>query len=308
MESGCKLVPCYHPLTAYRTKSNEITFSKAASWSGTKLTLPCGQCIGCRLERSRQWALRCTHEASQYEENIFITLTYDDEHLPPGNTLIKSHFQKFIKRLRKYVGDTKIRYYHCGEYGEATPDNDYIARPHYHALIFNLDFQDKTIISDNPNPLYTSPILDRIWGKGLTSIGSVTFESAAYVARYVMKKITGERAAEHYININKYTGEINDIEPEYNSMSRRPGIGSNWYDQYRSDVYPSDYLIHNGMKLKPPRFYDKILESENPELLIQIKENRITQGAKHKRDATPQRLLDREVVKLAQLSQLHRKL
>lgn len=149
-----------------------------------ELRLPCGQCVGCRLERSRQWALRCVHEASLHDSNLFVTLTYDDEHLPEFNSLYYPDFQKFMKRLRKKFSRENIRFYMCGEYGETT------LRPHYHVILFNFDLPDRRLYrrSHSGDHLFTSEILTKIWGKGFCPFGNVTFQSAAYTARYIMKK------------------------------------------------------------------------------------------------------------------------
>ena len=169
-----------------------------------------------------------------YDENCFITLTYDDDNLHSGGSLVKADFQKFMKRLRKKFG-SGVRYYHCGEYGEKN------GRPHHHACLFNFRFPDCEPLdiagrsSDLP-PLYVSRSLLELWPFGLHTIGVVTFDSAAYVARYVMKKITGDKAASHY----------NGRLPEYTTMSRRPGIGRAWYDKFKSDCYPSDELVIRG--------------------------------------------------------------
>ena len=151
--------------------------------------VPCGQCIGCRLERSRQWAIRCVHEASLHTDNCFITLTYSPDCLPSDGSLNHDDFQKFFKRLRKHIAPKKIRYYMCGEYGEDLQQPSKLGRPHFHACLFGLDFDDKQlyIVRDDVK-LYTSATLEKIWGKGFVTIGDVTFESAAYVARYIAKK------------------------------------------------------------------------------------------------------------------------
>ena len=148
-------MPCYHPLKGFRSREKNssgkrsITFNHNQGYTDMEITIPCGQCIGCRLERSRQWAIRCVHEASLYQDNCFITLTYSPEHLPKDNSLHKEHFQLFMKRLRKAFGQ-KIRYFHCGEYGEN------FSRPHYHACLFNVDFKDKELLKNfNGNKIYT---------------------------------------------------------------------------------------------------------------------------------------------------------
>lgn len=295
-------MPCYHPLQAYRKAYyGGITFDKKL---GTvPLKLPCGQCIGCRLERSRQWAMRCMHESSLHNDNCFITLTYDNEHLPADGSLKKEHYQKFMKRLRKHFKNQKIRYYHCGEYGEKH------FRPHYHAILFGIDFYDKQYFNgQGENSLYISPTLNKLWRFGFSTIGSVTFESAAYVARYIMKKVNGKNAKEHYERVNIDTGEVYHLTAEYNTMSRRPGIASDWYDKYKDDVFPSDFITMNGKKLKPPKFYDRIYEIEDPDAYEKLKRKRMLDIQKVMSDNTQERLKTKEIVKKAQLNKLVRSL
>ncbi|AJK28310.1 putative replication initiation protein [Eel River basin pequenovirus] len=298
---------CYYPLKAYRSKSvnpktgkRKMVFNYRDSLDGISHTLPCGQCIGCRLEKSRQWAMRCMHEASLHDDNCFITLTYNDENLPENGSLDVSHFQKFMKRLRERIG-VSIRFFHCGEYGDTT------LRPHYHALIFGYDFPDKTLWSiRNGNRLYVSPFLDKVWKKGHTSVGSLTFESAAYVARYAMKKVTGEQAQEHYRIADPKTGEVFDRLPEYTTMSLRPAIAAGWYKSFKSDVYPRDYVVVNGVKVKPPRFYDILYEIDDPPSFEKIKRARKRAALLHKQNNTPERLRVRERVLKAKISTLKR--
>lgn len=302
-------MPCYSPLHAFKAKANDsskisITFSRPSSWKGDRLDLPCGQCIGCRLERSRQWAVRCMHEASLHEQNSFITLTYDDEHLPKDWSLQKSHFQNFMKRLRKSISH-RVRYYHCGEYGDLN------ARPHYHALLFGHDFSDKRLHSERKEVrLFTSDQLQRLWPMGFSTIGEVTFESAAYVARYVMKKINGPAAEDHYYGRT----------PEYTTMSRRPGIAQKWYEKFKSDVYPRDYVVSRGFKSRPPRYYDNLLGREDQSTLALLKINREKSSIKYvddvlsngkiikELDSSSRRLAVKEIVKQAEISQLKRTL
>lgn len=215
-----------------------------------------------------------------------------------------------MKRFRKEYNDKKIRYYHCGEYGKATPDNDFIARPHYHAIIFNHDFKDKIHHSTrNGNNLYTSIKLGDIWNKGFASIGTVTFESAAYCARYILKKVNGKNAKEHYTRTDYTTGEIINLQPEYTTMSRGAregigGIGKGWLDKFRDDVFRDDFIVSSGgLIIKPPKYYDTF----NPDIK-QTKETRIEKMSKNKKDLTPERLHDREVCQLAKIKQLTREL
>ena len=183
-----------------------------------------------------------------------------------------------------------VRFYHCGEYGED------FGRPHYHALFFGLDFDDKVYWSgEGESKLYVSPALDQLWGKGYALIGNVTFESAAYVARYVTKKITGEKAHEHYQKVDPETGEVFQIEPEYTTMSRRPGIGKGWYDRYKKEVQTHDSIIVRGVPTLPPRYYDALAERDNEIELAARKEKR-AKGQRQNPDNFGARLVVREEV------------
>lgn len=237
-------MPCTRPIEGYRAPNGTVVFSKQHGWCDKPVKVPCGQCQNCRLEKSRQWAMRIMHESSLYSHNSFLTLTYSDEELPQDYTLVKSHHQLFMKRLRKKYDGKTIRYYHCGEYGDETH------RPHYHTILFNQDFADKEYFrtTDTGSRLYISAELDEIWGHGQCQIGDVTFESAAYCARYVMKKLTGRRKSEY-----------GSREPEYSTMSLRPGIGAPWLAKWKTDVYPLDACIINGKKVRVPRAYDNLL-------------------------------------------------
>lgn len=304
-------MPCYRPLKGYRSRvvnpsgKRGIVFNVNEGYSDLPVMVPCGQCIGCRLEKSRQWAIRCMHEASLYDDNCFLTLTYDQEHLPEDGSLHVEHFQKFMKRLRKKYSGRTIRFFHCGEYGEKN------FRPHYHAIIFNFDFPDKRYFQKRGEfRLYTSEILHGqngggLWPYGHCLIGSVTFESAGYVARYVLKKLNGDLAdvesgpygLSHYQTISVDSGEIFDLKPEYTTMSRRPGIGKGWYDQFKNDVYPSDHIIVRGKKCSVPKFYDNQFEIEYPDEMRIVKAKRKMSAGEHDDNNTADRLYVREQVK-----------
>lgn len=208
--------------------------------------LPCGQCYACRIARSRDWATRCVLEARAFgDKNSFITLTYSPEFMPSDMSLHKEDFQKFMKRLRKYSGE-KIRYYMCGEYGELH------GRPHFHACLFGYKPSDLYIYSvhDGIN-LYRSPFLEKCWPFGFVTVGEVTYESAAYVARYVLKKKTGLIAESHY----------NGRLPEYTNMSLKPGIGQTYFEKYSEEIYNRDFVvIRDGIKAKVPRYFDSIYD------------------------------------------------
>lgn len=296
---------CYTPLTAYRssvknpeTGKYPLSFTPKEAYYDLTVKVPCGQCIGCRLQRSRDWAIRCVHEASLHTYNSFITLTFSDKHLDPSGSLRTEDFQKFLKRLRRAIEPQKIRFYHCGEYGEQTN------RPHHHACIFGYDFPDKTLwkTTNTGDRLYTSELLNKLWPYGYSVIGNVTYESAAYVARYILKKQTGKQS-------HVYTDA--GIKPPYTTMSRRPGIAKDWIDKYYSDVYNHDYVInHKGQKNRPPRFYDDAYLELYPEKFDDLKKSRIKKAKKLDNDPEYQqkRLRTKQICKEQQIKQLIRPL
>ena len=258
-------MPCYTPLLGYRTTTvNEngkrgITFNPQKGHPDLQVQVPCGQCIGCRLEKSRQWALRCVHEMKLHSQNCFITLTFNDQHLNPNGSLVKSDFQNFMKRLRKNT-KAKIRYFHCGEYG------DQLKRPHHHAILFGYEPEDKKYFKNNGDyKLYSSEILDKAWqNQGHALIGEANFETAAYVARYILKKQTGSGAKDYY----------KELQPEYTTMSRRPGIGKDFYEKYKHEIWRDDNIVINSKRMKPPKYYENQLEQIDPILLQEIKNER----------------------------------
>ncbi len=196
-----------------------------------------------------------------------------------------------------------------GEYGEATPENDFIARPHYHAIIFNHNFDDRTIFKESEGiRLYTSDTLDSLWTHGHTSVGDMTFESAAYVARYIMKKVNGAKADEHYTRTDHATGEVVTLESEYSTMSRAQGIGARWFKKFQSDFYPSDSISIRGVRQKPPKYYDYLYDLDPCGDLESIKQKRESAALLRLDDNTPARLAVRETVKIAQTQNLNRKL
>lgn len=284
---------CYRPLPAWQLECGKVVFSERGAVRRS-LVLPCGQCVGCRLERSRQWAVRCMHEAKCHEANSFVTLTYDKEH--NCRSLDYRHFQLFMKKARRKLGP--FRFYMCGEYG------DLHWRPHYHALLFGASFADAVIHRNMASgfKLYRSATLESLWPHGYSSIGDVTFESAAYVARYVVKKITGSAAAEHYKRFDKDTGEIFDLEPEFTHMSLKPGIGAEWIAKYRKEVYPRDYVVVRGVKCKPPRYYDNFCREVASEDFDYVEYTRYVNSFVGIEHTTDERLAVREQVARARLN------
>lgn len=281
MAVGVSNVPCYHPQRAWRTPSSgSVVFVGPGRLSN--LTLPCGQCIGCRQERSRQWAVRVMHEAALHPYNSFLTLTYSPEHLPYGDTLVKSDLQNFLKRLRKYH---KVRFYACGEYG---PVN---GRPHFHVCLFGYHFPDRVPFGSN---FYRSAELESLWRLGNSSVGDVTFDSAGYTAGYICDKITGDAAKKHYECVVPDTGEIISKVPEFNLMSLKPGIGLDFYEKYKEDIYPHDYIVVRGVKCKPPRYYDKKFKAMFEDEFAKIQLQREMDAELRFLDNTPARLAVRE--------------
>lgn len=295
---------CYSPLKAFKRDDGSVVFHDGAKGGGgLPLSLPCGQCIGCRLERSRQWAVRCLHESKCYDENCFLTLTYDDDHLPLRNDLNYSDFQLFMKRFRKYAAPKRLRFYMCGEYG---PEN---GRPHFHACIFGFNFPDRKpfkLLQSNCQ-IFKSKALEELWPFGFSSIGAVTFESAAYVARYCVQKVTGDAAKEHYKRVDPDTGEVYALTPEFNKMSLKPGIGAPWLERFGSDVFRGDEVIIRGKSCKPPRYYDKILDSSNHDRVLSNLVDREWKAWDSRSDNTPDRLAVKEQIANARFNLHSRK-
>ena len=245
-------MPCYNPLTAWRKKRVDpetgkrgITFNRSQGIAEMELSIPCGKCMGCRIRKSIEWALRCVHESQMYEQNCFITLTYDEENVPSDGSLNKKHFVDFMKRLRKHVHPKKIRFFMCGEYGEQ------LGRPHYHAIIFNHDFEDrKPFKYTNKSILYTSESLSKLWPYGFVTVGEANYTTAAYVARYTTKKIFGDAAVEHY----------GSKLPEFCQMSLRPGLGFDYCVKYKDELQAKDSVVLNGREYPLPSYYDLVFE------------------------------------------------
>lgn len=297
---------CYGPLIGYRPRrgaGGRLVFDKRKSETGIRIPVPCGQCAGCRLDHSKQWAIRFMHEKQMHLLSSFITLTYDDAHLPEGGSLRIDHYQRFMKRLRHKFGDG-IRFGGCGEYGDTTN------RPHYHVLLLNCDFSDRKFykMSDSGLPLFTSKQLDALWSEngdcfGFSNIGNVDYDSCAYVARYVMKKIKGKDTCDFNL-YDPATGIVR--EPIFFTMSRKPGIGASWYEKFGAHTYEWDSVVFKGAECRPPRFYDN--RRVGPLINDRIKVKRRRKAALGRADQTLARLRVREVVALAKLKLKGRKL
>lgn len=259
-------MPCFHPLPAWRGKrlsstgKRPVAFRLSDGFKDMPLELPCGKCTGCIQDRANEWAMRCEHEAKCWEYNWFITLTYDEVNLPPHGSLVPKDLQDFWKRLRKRYGEG-IRYFAVGEYGEQ------LERPHYHALVFNLEPDDlvrRERVLDG-KVVFESPTVSDLWGKGRIQIDAFSPAAAQYVTNYVRKRVAGVGASAHY----------GMRAPEFQVMSRRPGIGGKFLARFMHDIYPDGYVTRaGGVPRRAPRFYDLTLEKVNARLYRKVKRKR----------------------------------
>lgn len=260
---------CNKPIEGWRRPDGAVTFDrKQTTGPWNTIRVPCGQCAACRLTRTYAWALRLIHESSLHETNSFLTLTYDDSHLPANGCLDKTAFPTFARALRKR--GIQLRYYHCGEYG-----GRYL-RPHYHAAIFGQDWHEDRHFYKTKNGfrLFNSPLLDAVWKQGYVVIGDLTLDSAAYIARYITKDQRPKR--------------LGDLTKEYATMSRRPGIAAGWIDRWHRDVYMHDYVIAEGKKFRPPKYYDSRYELTNTDIK-QLRQSRRAHVLKSKPSSNYQR-------------------
>ncbi|WNK14034.1 MAG: replication initiator protein [Microvirus sp.] len=291
-----------------------LTFNPLKAVNSTNsMTLPCGKCTGCRLDHAQEWAVRSIHESRMHKENCFITLTFDNEHLPEDYSVHVRTWQLFMKKLRKKFG-SKIRFYACGEYGDLNK------RPHYHALIFNHDFHDKKYYQTTPqeNILYTSQTLTDLWSYGFATTGNIDYQSAGYCTRYNMKKINGGIAADHYWREHPLTKQMVSVQPEFATQSRRPGLGQKFFEQHKAEIFPADYIVIEGRKLPVPRYYlnqlteeerTKILKRRNPVgVEVDAASGRVllVDKTESRANKTSERLRSREAVQKARISSLKR--
>lgn len=304
---------CFHPIKARRDKGGSVTILGPLHYSNSPfdgarygyevLILPCGKCDYCLMERSRQWAVRCINEAQMHKDNCFITLTYDEEYLPYDFSLDYSHFQKFMKRLRRYF-KVPVRFYMAGEYGSKNH------RPHYHACLFGINFPDRLLwkTTDAGYQIYRSATLERLWPFGFASVGEMNFQTAAYTARYLLKKaFKGDKDYDRIYEVTEVSsGEIHQRVPEFTRMSLKPGIGAAWFDLYNCDVYPHDCMVVRGAKCRPPRYYDKLLDRVDPDLFAELRESRKDAAIAVSADNTPERLKDKEICFKARTASLKR--
>lgn len=281
--------------------------------------IACKSCVGCRLYYSQDWGIRCTHEAQMHEDNMFLTITYNEDHLPQNGTLVKKDMQNFFNYLGKFLRrkglPSKFRYLYCGEYGDKNQ------RPHYHAIIFGIDMPDKEVHKNSRGHLlYTSEMLSQVWGKGYVYIGSVSYQSACYVSRYALKKINGPQSQEHYAVLDDDGVVITQKPKEFaHTSNKKPhkeaiggGLGTLWFEEFNQYVYPIDRITMNGKEMTPPVYYDKLLKRFNPELFEEVKSKRledaIWRSLNKDEEQSQRRLLQKQTVKFAQIANLHREI
>lgn len=235
---------------------------------------PCGMCQGCKSDRRREWATRLDLESRYYENNLFLTLTYNDENLPipkwwadsqtgeirenPGwwrGTLSKEHAKRFIRSLKEHFrtkyNSIGMKYYLAGEYGSSKNTS----RPHYHIILLNCPDIPLTYIGKNQNgqPYYQNEAIQKIWNKGFITIGKATWDSMNYVAGYVNKKLYGKKALEDYDKAGKI--------PEFALMSN--GLGKSYFDDKGHKIYENDEIITSkGKSVKPPKYFDRLAKKE----------------------------------------------
>lgn len=300
------------------------------------ISVRCNMCNGCRLDHKRDWGLRGMHENQMHDNSQFVTLTYDEEHIPPGANLLKPDVQKFFKRLRKHLTENnqpKVRFMYCGEYGPKT------SRPHYHAIIWGLNLTDLQykLTSDKGNTEYSSDTLSTLWPHGTCTASNVTFATCSYVAGYMLKDTVNRhqnvrnaavkdghnyvgnyqktekaidaegnitKIALPYENLDVSTGEITTRERPYANYSSKPGIGRSWLEKYYKDCFPSDTIHHDGTAFPIPGYYYRALENIDPDLFLEVQANRKASAiAKidHK-DNTKERRVDKAIVRDARIT------
>jgi len=255
---------CFSPRTAWFKDDGQITFvSTKAKFIDRPFKIRCRQCFGCRRKDACDWATRCVHEQQFHDCSSFLTLTYDNQNVPLDGSLCHRDFQLFMKSFREDNPGLKIRMLMCGEYGEE------LGRPHFHAIIFGHDFSaDRTPFKRGPggHMIYNSASLDRYWKRGWSTVSDVSFQSAAYVAGYVFKKVYGKSAPDHYERYDPHTGEVFFLKPEYNLASKRPPLGFEWLTRYYEEIFvDDDHIVLTGDRhVGIPRAYRDWYKKHHP--------------------------------------------
>jgi len=251
---------CIRPIKAGFDSDYNLTFSqKKFNKELSPFEFPCRKCLACRLNMAREKAIRAIHESKSYENNIFLTLTYDQEHIGDGKLHYRD-FQLFMKKLRKEIYEStldydkhkhRISYMVTGEYGDKTK------RPHWHAIIFNYSPSDKKFLRNDPDqPTFTSEIITNLWGNGSTMFGNVTLDSASYVARYAAKKLGHGKDQDH------------DYHPIHKTSSKH-AIGKSFIEKYYQDIFNHGFVVlPNGQKAGIPRYYEDWFKKNHPDAYL----------------------------------------
>lgn len=287
-------MPCYRPLAAwFPVDGGRPVFREPVGEDPDdylKSPLPCGRCQGCLLRFGQDWAVRCAHEAQMHAESCFVTLTYDDAHLPREGVSLRE-LQLFVKRVREHFSPRLLRFFGVGEYGTRT------GRAHYHVCLFGVDWSDRVPAGKSPTgfQMWSSKTLDALWQeRGLCRSQAMTVETAAYAARYSLKKIGAARERKRQ---DPVTGEWFTLRPEFCTMSKRPGLGSSWLERFRSDVFPAGRVVlADGREVPPPRFYMERFAESDPEAYAALRERVALDGVARLAERLPRRLAVREAV------------
>jgi hypothetical protein len=296
---------CTSPLSAYLAEGGGLTFHPLARHGDAReIKIPCRQCLSCRLNRASEWQTRLIHEGKRHSSKIFLTLTYDNEHLPEFGSLQTRHLQLFIKRLRKAIAPLKIRYYACGEYGDTT------RRAHYHAIIYGWEPSDGSLhsVSHTGDRLYVSRLLSQLWTFGNHLFSPADEGTMGYVARYTLKKQTGQTGKDIYKHVDDETGELTPIKPPFAVMSLRPMIGADHLDKFQDDYFRLGSTIINGVRKPLPIAYVRKLKKIRPDWHVDFVDSGAEFAFQHKDDLTYQRLAVADEVLKAKTQSLKRKL
>lgn len=271
-------MPCTHPNASVQVPGKTRYGKPARKFLGSALSLfafkpdlartnptlkllPCQQCMSCRLDKSLDWALRLTYEQRSWSTSTFLTLTYDETNVPVS--ISGPRMTTFIKDLRRrldYRGLGKIKFFGVGEYGEKK------GRPHYHLIVYGGPFAYSRECEKEPSrsggAQWTNEHIAAVWTEGRHRLSEVTFESAAYVARYALKKVTGTAASSHY----------GEKLPEFMQCSN--GLGRLHFDRWKEDIYPAGSVIKDGREIQAPKYFDRLIEKFCPELWAETKKER----------------------------------
>lgn len=316
---------CFHPIEGFRSAEGGLTMSRAKSPTKTPVCVPCGQCLGCRVDKREQWKLRMMHEASLHDENCFVTFTYSPEHLvrPWLNaagewrgSVSAADVSGAIKRLRRRIEPQRLRFHFKTEYSPG------VLQPHGHGAFFGWRPSDLVPCDRSAAgfTVYSSAFLDEVWGKGLVGVGDLTAESCGYIANHNVDKLDGQKAKDAYSRFDYSTGEIFEVEPETCRMSTHPGIGRGWIDQFERDCFPSNFIIVDGRKKPVPRYYKQRLKDRfslpqaDVDRLVPVDDAKVMSRKSRARartpefiaNSTPERLAVREECLLLATSRLKR--